>query len=68
MFLALTHATPGLAKVRAASTQPQQPAQVGWATGPPPIRWRFRWLTRPMLLAIVIGALTAAGGLASLNR
>jgi len=68
MFLALTHATPGLAKVRVLGTQPQQPIQVGWGAGPPPIRWRFRWLTRPMLLAIVIGALTAAGGLASLNR
>jgi hypothetical protein len=68
MFLALTHATPGLAKVRAAGMQPQQPAQVGWGAGPPPIRWRFRWLTRPMLLAMAIGAMTAAGGLASLNR
>jgi hypothetical protein len=68
MFLALTHARPGLAKVRAAVTQPQGPVQVGWGAGPPPVRWRFRWLTRPMLLAIVIGAMTAAGGLASLNR
>jgi hypothetical protein len=32
------------------------------------MKWRFRWLTRPMLLAIVIGAMTAAGGLASLSR
>lgn len=68
MFLALTHATPGLAKVRALATGPQVPIQAGWGAGPPPIRWRFRWLTRPMLLAMVLGALVAAGGLASLNR
>jgi hypothetical protein len=68
MFLALTHATPGLAKVRVAVMQPQGSIQAGWGTGPPPMKWRFRWLTRPMLLAIVIGAMTAAGGLASLSR
>lgn len=64
MFLALTHATPGLERVRAGSA--------GTTTGDPgrvsPPRARFRWLTRPMLAAMAVGALAAAGGLAALNR
>lgn len=49
MFLALTHATPGLA-----------------ATDGPPGR-RFRWLTLPMRVAIMVGVIVTIVGLASLR-
>ena len=63
MFLALTHATPGLDRV---TERPIEPVQASWASGPGPDRRRFRWLTRPMLVAMIAGAVTTVGGLASL--
>ena len=58
MFLALTHATPGLDRIHGAVVvHSRESARSA----------RFRWLTRPMLLAIALGAVAAAGGLAALN-
>jgi hypothetical protein len=67
MFLALTHATPGLALARmeATSEAVTQPA-VGWGTTRRV--HTFRWLTLPMRVGIALGLLVVVAGLVSLNR
>jgi hypothetical protein len=63
MFLALTHATPGL-DATPADVVAQAPA--GWSAPAP--RRSFRWLTLPMRVAIALGMLVTIVGLAALNR
>jgi hypothetical protein len=53
MFVGLTHATYGLDRVRAGG--PDDPDRTPFRGGR-----RFRWLTRPMLIAFVVGAITLA--------
>jgi hypothetical protein len=64
MFLALTHATPGLAPPLADEMAGQ--SGMGWRAAAR--RREFRWLTLPMRAAIALGLLVAVVGLASLNR
>jgi hypothetical protein len=70
MFLALTHATPGLDATRPVAPATSEPATVApppWSAPRRPPR-RFRWLTLPMRGAIVLGAVSAVAGLAALSR
>jgi hypothetical protein len=64
MFLALTHATPGLAPPLADEMAGR--SGMGWRAAAR--RREFRWLTLPMRAAIALGLLVAVVGLASLNR
>jgi len=67
MFLALTHATPGLAVATTeAMAEAVTQAPAAWGTTPP-VR-KFRWLTLPMRVGMALGLLVAVAGLASLNR
>ena len=59
MFVALTHAAPGLEWVR----PPAEPPYPGYVWQP-----AFRWLTRPLLATIAIGGVALVLGLASLSR
>jgi hypothetical protein len=59
MFLALTHTTLGLDHIE------DPPPTSEWDQ---PRRRKFRWLTRPMLVAMVLGALSTVAGLAALAR
>ena len=59
MFVALTHATYGLDHVRpGGSHAPESPLEPGA---------RFRWLTRPMRLGMLLGIIGLAGFLASVG-
>ena len=62
MFLALTHAYPGL-DAPGAGGGATADATPGSAT-----RGRFRWLTIPMAAAMALGGLATVVGLATLNR
>jgi hypothetical protein len=64
MFLALTHATPGLAAPLADELAGR--SGMGWRAAAR--RREFRWLTLPMRVAIALGFLVAVVGLAALNR
>jgi hypothetical protein len=70
MFLALTHATPGLDATRPVAASTSEPAAVAASPWSAPRRAprRFRWLTLPMRGAIVLGAVSAVAGLAALSR
>jgi hypothetical protein len=59
MFVGLTHATMGLDAVRPGGDRAVEPP----APGTP----RFRWLTRPLLLGMGLGAIGLAGFLASVS-
>ncbi|MFL5680511.1 MAG: hypothetical protein ACJ77B_07915 [Chloroflexota bacterium] len=59
MFLALTHTTLGLDHID------EPPPTSEWDQ---PRRRKFRWLTRPMLGAMGLGALSTVAGLAALAR
>ncbi len=65
MFLALTHASPGLARVRGDLAAGEVPAPGRAASRG--VRG-FRWLTVPMRGAMALGLLVTVVGLVSLNR
>jgi hypothetical protein len=68
MFLALTHATPGLALATTPETvRAVTEAPAAWGMMTPTVH-RFRWLTLPMRAAMALGLLVAVVGLVSLNR
>ncbi|HEY0442856.1 MAG TPA: hypothetical protein VGC90_01395, partial [Candidatus Limnocylindrales bacterium] len=63
MFLALTHATPGLDRTRSPAA-----LAIDLERGRRERPYGFNWLTRPMVIVFVIGGLTLVGGLLAISR